>query len=86
MRQTVTRDGIKQIMSCFANIGMEEDTFNRMDAYRCLSYIRCLNLKERMSHALRSDEDDCNTVGMGFILGNSLCLHKLILLFSKTAL
>lgn len=44
------------------------------------------NLKERMSHALISSEDDCNTVGMGFILGNSLCLYQLILLFSKTAL
>lgn len=44
------------------------------------------NLKERMSHALRSDEDDCNIVGLGFILGNSLCLYQLILLFSETAL
>ena len=36
------RDGIKEIMRCFANIGMEEDSFNRMDVYRCLSYVRCL--------------------------------------------
>ena len=36
------RDEIKAMMSCFAYTGMEEDTFNRMDAYRCLSYLRCL--------------------------------------------
>lgn len=42
MRQTVMRGGIKEIMSCLANIGMEEHTSNRMDAYRCLSYVRCL--------------------------------------------